>query len=144
MNKGYVLPKREIIDVAYLKEFCELNEQKGISISTTIPKEYLAGISDKLFVTGLVLEYKKDANYDNFNRNEELWNSKLKKTIAITVVSEKGRQLSANYLPMLLHLRHVYDQKGEVVKKKEIDEVIDQIAVQSNKYEQVKKLKQSY
>lgn len=143
-EKGYQLPKREIIDVTYLKEFCELNEKKGISISSTVPKEYLTGISDKLYVAGLVLEYKKDPDYDNFNRNEELWNSLLKKTVASNVVSEKGRQLSANYLPMLLHLSQVYEQTGAKEKKKEIDKAIDQIAVQSNKYEQVKKLKQSY
>lgn len=141
---GYQLPKRDIIDVIYLKEFCELNEKKGISIATTVPKEYLTGLADKLYVSGLVLEFNNEADYDNFNRNEELWNSGLKKTITTSVVSEKGRQLSANYLPMLLHLRQVYEQTGATEKKKEIDQAIDQIAVQSNKYEQVKKLKQSY
>lgn len=143
-DKGYQLPKRDIIDVTYLKEFCELNEKKGISISTTVPKEYLTGIADRLYVAGLVLEYKKEVNYDNFNRNESLWNIDLKKTITTNVVSEKGRQLSANYLPMLLYLRQVYEQTGATDKKNEIDQAIDQIAVQSNKYEQVKKLKQSY
>jgi hypothetical protein len=144
VDKGFVLPKREIVDVAFLKEFCELNVTKGISISTTVPKEYLTGISDKLFVAGLVFEYRKEAGYDNFNRNEELWDSELKKVATSNVLTEKGKQLSANYLPMLLHLRQVYEQKGESEKKKKIDAAIDQIAVQSNKYEQVKKLKQSY
>lgn len=143
-NRGYKLPKRELIDVTYLKEFCELNALKNISISATLPMEYLNGIADKLYIVGLVLEYKKESNYDNFNRNEELWEKTLKKTLTANVISEKGRQLSANYLPMLLHLRQVYEQKGEQDKKKKIDKVIDQIAAQSNKYEQVKKLKQSY
>jgi hypothetical protein len=143
-DQGYVLPKREIIDVAYLKEFCSLNESKGLSVSTTVPKEYLTGIAANLYVSGLILEYRTEQEFDNFNRNEILWESKLKKTLISGVISEKGRQLSANYLPMLLHLRQVYQQKSENEKMKQIDEAIDQIAVQSNKYEQVKKLKQSF
>lgn len=143
-DQGYVLPKREIVDVTYLKEFCSLNESKGLSVSTTVPKEYLTGIAENLYISGLILEYRSEKEFDNFNRNEILWESILKKTIINGVISDKGRQLSANYLPMLLHLRQVYQQKSETEKMKRIDEAIDQIAVQSNKYEQVKKLKQSF
>jgi hypothetical protein len=38
----------------------------------------------------------------------------------------------------------VYEQKNEKEKLKETDRSIDKIAAQSNKYEQVQKLKKSY
>ena len=55
---GYKLPKAEVIDVAYLNEFCELNADKKLSISLTTPKEYFKPMSGKLFVVGLVFEYQ--------------------------------------------------------------------------------------
>jgi hypothetical protein len=65
----------------------------------------------------------------------------MSKVLIDAVKTEKGRQLTANYLPMLLHLSRVYGELNEPLKKREIDLVIDKIAVVSNKKEQVKKLK---
>ena len=141
---GYFLPKSSVIDVAYLTEFCALNVAKNLTISMTVPKEYLIGISNKLYVTGLVFEYQNDSEYNNFSRNDELWNEVLKKKAIDKFVTDKGRQLSANYLPMLLHLSKVYGELNEPKKKQQVDTVIDKIAIQSNKYEQVKQLKKSF
>lgn len=142
-SKGYILPASNIVDVNYLTNFCALNVDKNLSISLTTPKEYFQAIQDKLFVVGLVFEYHT-SEFDNFSRNDYLWNESLEKSVISNPVDEKGKQLSANYLPMLLHLRRVYDVTGEREKLKEVDEVSDQVGVQCRKYEQVQKVKSSY
>ena len=141
MKKGLQLPLRVTIDVQYLKEFCSLNNNKGVALSMTLPKEYLTVLSDKLYITGLVFEYREEKGFNNFVRNDELWNDVLSKSIINEFKTDKGRQLSGNYLPMLLVLSKTYGELNEPEKKHDVDAVIDQIAVQSNKYEQVKKLR---
>jgi len=141
-EKGFELPDMETVDVNYLAEFCVLNVDKNLSISMTTPKEYFQAIQDKLYVVGLVFEYHPES-FNNFSRNDYLWNNSMEKEVITHPVDEKGRQLSANYLPMLLHLRKVYQVTGEEEKLKEVDEVSDQVGVQSRKYEQVQKVKKS-
>lgn len=142
-TKGFELPKSEVVDVDYLAEFCALNVDKNLSISLTTPKEYFQAIQDKLYVVGLVFEYHPES-FDNFTRNDYLWNNSMEKGVITNPIDEKGKQLSANYLPMLLHLRKVYQVTGEKEKMKEVDEVSDEISVQCRKYEQVQKVKASY
>lgn len=141
---GYSIPDSKVVNVQFLQQFCIKNSTKNISVSMTTPKEYLVGIQQNLFTVGLNFEYHTDLTFNNFNRNEELWNKDLTKTVAENATNEKGKQLSANYLPMLLVLRKVYEQKNETEKLKEIDRSIDKISAQCNKYEQVQKLKKSY
>lgn len=143
-TSGYVLPAKTIIDVQYLQEFCEKNPLKAIGISMTTPKEYFVPIQQHLFVVGLVFEYHSDLNFSNFFRNDQLWTGSLSKTLINNATTEKAKQLSANYLPMLLYLRKTYEQTGDQQKKKEIDAALDKVAVQSKKYDQVQKLKSSY
>lgn len=142
-EKGFELPESDVVDVDYLTEFCVLNVDKNLSISLTTPKEYFQAIQDKLYVVGLVFEYHPES-YDNFSRNDFLWNNSMEKDVISNPIDEKGKQLSANYLPMLLHLRKVYQVTGEKKKLKEVDEVSDQVGVQCRKYEQVQKVKSSY
>lgn len=142
-EKGFALPTSTVVNIDYLVEFCALNLEKGIGISMTTPKEYLEPIQDKLFVVGLIFEYHTQA-YNNFTRNDYLWNESLEKHLIVEPGDEKGKQLSANYLPMLLHLQKVYSATGETEKLTEVDEVSDQIGVQCGKYEQVQKVKAKY
>ncbi len=141
--KGFELPKSDVVDVDYLTEFCVLNVDKNLSISMTTPKEYFQAIQDKLYVAGLVFEYHED-DFNNFQRNDFLWNNSMKKTVITHPTDEKAKQLSANYLPMLLHLRRAYRATGDNEKLNEVDEVSDHIGVQCRKYEQVQKVKSSY
>lgn len=141
---GYVLPEKVLIDIAYLQEFCLKNESKGLAISMTTPKEYLLPIQQNLFAVALVFEYHKELTYNNFYRNDYLWNEELSKTLINKATTDKAKQLSANYLPMLLFLHKTYSESKEVEKVKEIDEAMDKVAVQCKKYDQVKKMKGSY
>ena len=120
-----------------------MNEGSAISISLTAPKEYFTPIQSNLYITGLVFEYHND-KFDNFHRNDDLWNSTLKKHLVDNAVDEKSKQLSSNYLPMLLQLRKVYVKTGDEAKLKDVDEASDKVSVQCKKYEQVQQLKNSY
>lgn len=142
-KKGYILPKETVVNTAYLSSFCALNESKTISISLTTPKEYFQDIKQKIYVVGLTFEYHSSV-FSNFYYNDYLWNEKLEKTLVYNSLNEKSKQLSANYLPMLLKLREVYMQQKEMDKVAKIDEAIDKVSVQCKKYEQVQKLKKSY
>lgn len=141
---AYILPEKVLIDVDYLKEFCQKNESKGLAISMTTPKEYFLPIQQNLFAVALVFEYHKELTYNNFYRNDYLWNEELSKTLINKATTDKAKQLSANYLPMLLFLHKTYTESKEMDKVKEVDEAMDKVAVQCKKYDQVKKMKGSY
>jgi hypothetical protein len=143
-KQGFILPVANFVDVKYLQEFCLKNERKSLAISMTTPKEYLLPIQQNLFAVGLVFEYQSDLTFNNFVINDNLWNKTLNKTLVNNALTEKAKQLSANYLPMLLSLRKIYVQGGNNEKVNEIDSALDKISVQSKKYDQVQKLKKSY
>jgi hypothetical protein len=143
-KQGFILPVANFVDVKYLQDFCLKNERKSLAISMTTPKEYLLPIQQNLFAVGLVFEYQSDLTFNNFVINDNLWNKTLSKTLVNNALTEKAKQLSANYLPMLLSLRKIYVQGGNNEKVNEIDSALDKISVQSKKYDQVQKLKKSY
>jgi hypothetical protein len=142
--EGFNLPVLNVVNVQYLQELCIKNPTKTISVSMTTPKEYLSAIQQNLFTVGLVFEYHTDLTFNNFEKNDNLWNKVLTKKLVDNATSERSKQLSSNYLPMMLVLRKVYDQKNEKEKVKEIDKSIDKVSVQCNKYDQVQKLKSTY
>ena len=139
LSKNYLLPSSLVIDVAYLQSFCILNERKSLSISLTTPKEYFLKIQDKLYIVGLVFEYHSSA-FNNFYKNDYLWNEVLKKKIAYAVANETYKPLLSNYLPLLLQLRAFYSVQENVTQLKIIDEVLDKVAKQCDKYEPVQKI----
>lgn len=139
--KGFKIPSSKLIDVAFMNEFCKLNASKNIAISMTTPKEYLAPLKSNLYTVGLVFEYHL-SEFNNFYKNEQLWSNELDKSSIENTTSPKARELSANYLPMLLMLRKNYQETGKNEQVKQLDVIIDRIAVQVNKYEQVRKLKE--
>ena len=71
-------------------------------------------------------------------------NNHLKKYLIQKATDEKSKQLSSNYLPMLLQMRRVYNQKADFNKVMELDKSIDAISIQCNKYKKVQKLKTKY
>ena len=142
-RKGYQLPNSGVVDVQFFNSFCSLNKTKGLSASLTLPKEYLSGMLSELYVTGLVFEYH-NGSFSNFSRNDDLWRNKLNKELINQANDEKGKQLSSNYLPMLLQLRKVYHEKGDSRNVTLIDADIDKVGVQCRKYDKVQQLKGAY
>lgn len=142
--KGISLSTSDVIDIAYLNQFCTKNKDKGLAISLTTPKEYFKPILKDLYAVGLVFTYVPVKAPDNFSENESLWYNSLNKKVIQSPRDDKAKQLSANYLPMLFQMRKVYHGRGDGVKLKEIDLVLDKIGAQCRKYEQVQGLKNAY
>ena len=120
--KGWKLPTSDFIDTKYLQEFCELNKDKTIAISMTLPKEYLIPILDKLYVSGLVFEYL-DVPTDLSLRNQELWKTKLNKKL----IDSEDKGLVNNYLPMLFQLKKIYQADGNTDVVNDIESAIQTI-----------------
>lgn len=143
IDKGFKLPGSKVIDVNYVNEFCKLNEVMNISLSMTTPKEYLQPMKAQLYVVGLTFEYHSK-EFNNYYSNDYLWQKEFDKKLINNAQSSKSKDLSANYLPMLLLLRTSYTATNETEQLKQVNEALDKVAVQCNKYQQVQKLKNSY
>ncbi len=142
-SKGYALPSSQVVNTEYFSEFCRLNKRKKLAVSLTTPKEYFRSILTSVYITGLVFEYR-EGEFDNFQRNVDLWENGLRKVAITSAKEQKVKKLSANYLPMLLQMRRVYNQVGNQEKVSELDATIDKVAVQCKKYDQVQGLKSKY
>ena len=140
---GLKIPNSRTVDVQFLKQLCELNSSIPLYLSLTIPKEYFEPMQGKLYANGLSFRYA-DKEVNNILENERLWTQVLQKNLVYEAASEKARELSANYLPMLFALRKYYNTENDSKKLSEIDSAINSIGSQCNKYEQVQKLKQVY
>jgi hypothetical protein len=141
-NKGYELPKQKTVDVPFLKSFCELNQQKNISLSMTIPKEYFEPIKDNIFVSGLIFEYKPKLSQQSYQKLESLWNQKLNKKVINQFISPLSNSYSLNYLPMLVYLEEYYQGSGNKTKIVEIKSDIDRVRRKAGISNQVKKKKE--
>lgn len=130
-SKGLLLPNSQLVDAAYLHSFLKMNAIHQPLLSMTIPKEYFTGIADKLYVNGLTFIYSEVPITED--SNEKLWNSTLKKHLTKNAKDEKGKQLSANYLPMLITLKDNYEKAEDKAKVKEIDAVITHVVTQCRK-----------
>jgi hypothetical protein len=136
-KNGFILPDNNEIDCNYLNEFCALNASKNIYLSLTIPKDYFLQIKSNLYTEGLTFGYSKDGNLST-DSNEALF-IQMNKKLIFNSVDEKAKQLSANYLPMLLELKREYMADNANVELEAIDKMIIQIAIQADKYEQLLK-----
>lgn len=138
-KKGYELPKQKTVDVPFLKSFCELNQQKNIALSMTIPKEYFEPIKDNIFVSGLIFEYKPKLSQQSFQKLESLWNQKLNKKVINQFISPLSNSYSLNYLPMLIYLEEYYQSSGDKTKSIEIKSDIDRVRRKTGISNQMKK-----
>jgi len=138
-TKGYDIPNQNDVNVAYLKSFCELNADKNIAISMTLPKEYLIPIQSKLYPSGLVFEYRESSTISNNERLEDLWNNQLNKKVITTYKSSLSNAYAGNYLPMLIYLRTYYEQQNELNNQQRIGKDIQQVELKSGKSTSLKK-----
>lgn len=126
-NKGYELPKQVIVDVSFLKSFCELNQEKNIALSMTIPREYFEPIKDNIYVSGLIFEYRSTNSKPSFQKLESLWNQNLNKKVITEFISPLSNSYGLNYLPMLIYLEDYYNSSGNKLKCVEIGTEIDRV-----------------
>ncbi len=120
--QGIKLPNNDNINIKYLEEFCDLNKDKRVSLALTIPKEYFLPVLNKLYVSGLVLEYK-DIPTDNSLTNEVLWRTTLEKKLLET----KDHDLVLNYIPMMAQLSKYYEGQKQTSEKVKMDSEIKEV-----------------
>jgi len=141
-EKGFLLPLDNIINVHYLTAFCDLNSDKRIALSMTLPKEYLLPLKESLFPIGLVFEYRNSGSHFESNdveRNAQLWNQILLKENINAFSSSESNNLSSNYLPMLIFLKSAYELNKEPDKFERIEKALDFTARKSGKLSLLKK-----
>ncbi len=127
-NKGYQLPERQTVDVSYLKSFCELNQDKNIALSMTIPKEYFEPIKNNIFVSGLIFEYKPNASQSNsYEQLDDLWYNKMNKRVVNNYISPLCNSYGMNYLPMLIFLQEHHKNDKDKSKYNQLTGDIDRI-----------------
>lgn len=133
---GFQMPNSQVVDVQFFQDFCAQNQSKNLNLSLTFPKPYLQPQINQLEVQGLVYVFK------NPSKNMASENQKIWKTFSLSksfenVNTEKGKQLTANYLPMLFYLRDLYEKQNKKNEIPPIDKAIEKIGIQTNKLKQI-------
>lgn len=138
-TKGYDVPVQKEVNVNYLKSFCELNADKNIAISMTLPKEYLLPLQSKLFTCGLIFEYRESLNVPGSAILEDLWYNQLNKKVLNVYQTSLSNAYAGNYLPMLLYLKSHYEQQDDLENKEKIEMEIQKVSTKSGKSSSLKK-----
>jgi hypothetical protein len=138
-TKGYNVPVQKEVNVNYLKSFCELNADKNIAISMTLPKEYLIPLQSKLFTCGLIFEYRESLNVTRSTRLEDLWYNQLNKKVLNVYQTSLSNAYAGNYLPMLLYLKNHYKQQNDLNNLEKIEMDIQKVSNKSGKSSSLKK-----
>ncbi len=133
---GFQIPNSQVVDVQFFQDFCAQNQSKNLNLSLTFPKPYLLPQINQLEVQGLVYVFKNPSK-SMATENQKIW-----KTISLSksfenVNTEKGKQLTANYLPMLFYLRDLYEKQNKKNEIPPIDKAIEKIGIQTNKLKQI-------
>jgi hypothetical protein len=107
-KKGFKVPTREVVDIQFFIELCNLNRNKGLSISMTLPLAYLKPIASKLIPYGLVLRTGSQKPLCASDL-EILWNKKLNKKNLTEFTSAESRNYAKNYRPTKVILEEFHD-----------------------------------
>ena len=107
-KKGFKVPTREVVDIQFFIELCNLNRNKGLSISMTLPLAYLRPIASKLIPYGLVLRTGSQKPLCASDL-EILWNKKLNKKNLTEFTSAESRNYAKNYRPTKVILEEFHD-----------------------------------
>ena len=138
-TKGYDVPVQKEVNVNYLKSFCELNADKNIAISMTLPKEYLLPLQSKLYTCGLIFEYRESLNVPGSARLVTLWYNELNKKVLNVHQTSLSNAYAGNYLPMLLYLKSHYEQQEDLNNLEKIEMEIQKVSIKSGKSSSLKK-----
>lgn len=124
-NKGYKLPSEQVVGVSFLRDFCELNTDKNLYLSLTIPKEYFEPIKDKIFIAGLVFEYAPNNHKStSYLWLDELWFSKMNKKVLTNYKTTLSHSFGLNYLPMLIYLQEKLKNDSDQSKFNQVSKEI--------------------
>jgi hypothetical protein len=107
-GKGVKVPNREVVDIQFFIEMCNLNSNKGISISMTFPLEYLKPMASQLVPYGLVLRTGKQKPLCASDL-DDLWNQGFNKKNLNEYTSPESRNYAKNYRPTKVILKKFHD-----------------------------------
>ncbi len=124
-KKSLHLPAKKVINPDFIKEFCKNN---NTYLALTIPVSYFEGMKSDLFPIGLTFGYTP-SEFQNSKMNQKLWETSLQKTVISKSKEKNGRQLSANYLPMLVNLYKFYESENNSKQLNSIKATIKEIGV---------------
>ena len=137
-KQGFNMPKSNIINTSYFKEFVSLNKN-NLVIATSVPKSYLQKVQGKIEVEGLGFRVEKQDKVEANNRLVKLYESTIKPSLQ----SKKGtryQKVLSNYLPLLFEVRNYWIELGDIEKVKGVESEIIDIARRTDKLEQISKM----
>lgn len=132
-KKGFTLTseKSVLINPDFIQKFCKENGVRNIQLALTLPTNYFTNMSEALFPIGLTYQYSTNS-LQNGNLNDKLWNANLDKSAITKAKGVTGKELSANYIPMLYNLYQYYTAKDETKKQLDIRKNIIRIGENIN------------
>ncbi|HLP54171.1 MAG TPA: hypothetical protein VK151_04045 [Fluviicola sp.] len=136
--KDLVLPASTVIDTAYLAELCELNSDKSLQLSMTLPKDYFVPMKNNLYPIGLTFRYSSTP-VDNYSVNYNLWKETLKFQLINEASNDSGDKWCPNYLPMLVSLRKQLVLQGNTAEEEAVNKAILKIGAKTKNPEKVNK-----
>jgi hypothetical protein len=134
-----VLSNSKIIDNEYFKYLILNNKNKNIHISVSFPIDYVLLFENSFYIKGLTFILENNQN-ELINGNINFYES-ISKNLILNANSDKSKELSVNYLPVLFLLKDWYKSAGNDSKVTELDDLIKKIAIQSGNYEKIKQIK---
>ncbi len=129
----------QIIDNEYFKIFVLNNKNNNLHLSLSFPKEYILKISEPIYIKGLSFVFNNNDN-QLITENINFYNS-ISKSIINNAITEKAKQFSVNYLPVLFFLKEYHNSLGNFELVLELDDLINKISIQSNKYNLIEQIK---
>jgi len=129
----------QIIDNEYFKIFVLNNKNNNLHLSLSFPKEYILKISEPIYIKGLSFVFNNDDN-QLIGENINFYNS-ISKSLINNAITEKAKQFSVNYLPVLFFLKEYHNSMGNLELVLELEDLINKISIQSNKYDIIQQIK---
>lgn len=131
---GFRIPDSKMIDTKFIRDFSSMNLSPNdmLYLSLTIPRDYFSEMEQKLYPIGLTFNYT-NTGFSNSKVNLSLWEKELKKSIIQQAKDKNGKQLSANYLPMLINLYKYHESNNNNKQLDSIKTAIQQIGTNIGK-----------
>jgi hypothetical protein len=114
-----------IINDKFVSDFLQQNTAKNLFIALTVPTSFFLKLSSQLYPVGLTFQYST-STVNNSLVNQKLW-AKLEKSVLSEQTNTNDKQLSANYLPLLINLFEYYKAEKNNTELTEIKTTIKKI-----------------
>jgi hypothetical protein len=133
LNRAKLTYDKKNQGIELIEDLMISNPTKEIYLGLTVDKELLGRLYKDLYLVGLVLKYS-NSPFNNVALIQSNWENQFKKkTIEQAPSSFKQKQVLANYLLPLIYLHNYYIDTNELLKAKELKELVLKIASYNGK-----------